>query len=73
MDCFIRDNFTCKRCSNKGGDLEVHHKKPFYKFLVEVKKYLPLLDLYQGAMLYIPLWDISNGITLCKKCHGGKK
>ena len=73
-DCFIRDKFTCQKCGDKsGGNLEVHHKKPFYKLLAEVKKYLPLFDLYQGAMLYNPLWDISNGITLCQKCHGSKK
>ncbi len=74
MDCFIRDNFTCQKCGdNSGGNLEVHHKKPLRKLLEEVKNYLPLFGLYEGAMLYNPLWDISNGITLCKKCHGSKK
>lgn len=68
-DCFIRDFFTCQKCGDKGIYLVVHHKKPFYKFLIEVKKYLPLFDLYEGAMLYNPLWDLNNGITLCKRCH----
>jgi len=69
QSCFIRDNFTCQDCRQIGGDLEVHHKKTFYKLIEEVKKYLPLLDLYEAAMLYTPLWSIDNGITCCKKCH----
>jgi len=68
--CFIRDNFTCQKCGdNSGGNLRVHHKKSFNKLLEEIKKYLPLYDLYEGAMLYTPMWNLSNGITLCKKCH----
>lgn len=70
---FLRDNFTCQICGKKGGDLEAHHKKPFYKLLEEVKKYLPLLDLYEGAMVYSPLWDLDNGETQCIKCHNKTK
>ena len=69
QDVFIRDDFTCQKCGQIGKELNVHHKKPFHKLLEEVKKYLPLLDLYAGAMIYTPLWDLDNGITLCEKCH----
>lgn len=68
-DVFIRDNFTCQKCGEKGCYLEVHHKKPFSKFINEVKKCLPLLNLQEGAMVYTPLWDTGNGVTLCKTCH----
>lgn len=77
---FIRDNFTCQKCGdNTGGNLEAHHKKSFNELLEEVKKYLPLLDLYEAAMIYAPMWNISNGKTLCEDCHkktknwGGKR
>lgn len=69
QDIFIRDNFTCQDCGQIGGVLNVHHKKPFYKFLDEIQKNLPLLDLYEAAMIYTPLWYVFNGKTLCKKCH----
>ena len=69
QNVFIRDDFTCQKCGQIGGNLEAHHKKPFHKLIEEVKKYLPLLDLYEGAMVYTPLWDIDNGITLCEECH----
>ena len=67
---FIRDDFTCQDCRDKtGGNLEAHHIKSFKELLQEVKKYLPLFNLYDGAMAYTPMWDTNNGITLCEKCH----
>lgn len=65
---FIRDNFTCK-CGQVGGALNAHHIKPFHVLIEEIKRYLPLIDLFEAAMLYVPLWNINNGITMCKTCH----
>lgn len=73
QNILIRDNFTCQRCRIKGKKIEVHHKKSFVKLIEEVKKYLPLFDLYYGAMLYNPLWDLDNGITFCIECHKRKR
>ena len=71
---FIRDSFTCRKCGDTtSGNFHAHHTKAFTKLLEEVKTHLPLFVLYDGAMLYNPLWDINNGITLCKKCHSRKK
>jgi len=69
QDIFIRDNFICQKCGQFGGELEAHHIKPFSILLDEIKRNLPLFSLYNGAMIYTPLWDINNGITLCIKCH----
>jgi 5-methylcytosine-specific restriction endonuclease McrA len=66
---FIRDDFTCQKCGARGVYLHAHHKIPFAKLTEQVRRLLPLFDLYDGAMIYKPLWDIDNGITLCKKCH----
>lgn len=30
---------------------------------------LPMLEIYDAAMLYSPLWGTNNGITLCEPCH----
>jgi len=67
---YIRDDFTCQICGEKGGRLNAHHKnKSFSELIEEVSQNLPLMDLYEGAMLYTPFWNMKNGITLCKKCH----
>ena len=70
---FLRDDFTCQKCGARGIYLEAHHKKSFKKLIYEVKKYLPLFSLFDGAMSYSPFWDIDNGITLCEKCHNKTK
>jgi 5-methylcytosine-specific restriction endonuclease McrA len=65
----IKKDFTCKTCKEKGGYLHVHHIKPFSILLEEIKQNLPLMDLYEGAMQYTPMWDVNNGEIYCKKCH----
>jgi len=73
QSCFIRDNFTCQKCGVIRGNIEVHHKKSFTKLVKEATGYMPLFSIYYACILYVPMWDINNGITLCKKCHKKKR
>ena len=70
---FIRDNYTCQKCGRKSGNgktiiLEAHHKKHFAK-IVEENNLITMSD----AIKCNELWNVSNGITLCIKCHRGGK
>jgi 5-methylcytosine-specific restriction endonuclease McrA len=68
-DVFTRDNFTCQDCGRRGGDLEAHHfLKEFAKIIEECK-----ITTFEQAMKCEELWNINNGITLCKKCHNKTK
>lgn len=63
---FLRDNFTCQKCFKRGnGDLNVHHcLKSFSKIIKENN-----ISSLEDAFLCDDLWNINNGITLCKDCH----
>ena len=64
-DVFTRDNFTCQDCGDsKGGNLESHHKKTFSSILQKYE-----ITTIEEALECEKLWDINNGITLCKECH----
>lgn len=63
-DVFTRDDFTCQECFIRGGDLEAHHIKLFSKIIKENN-----IRSLNEAELCDELWNINNGITLCKKCH----
>lgn len=47
---FARDNWTCQKCLERGGELHPHHIENFSS-----NKKLR--------------FEVSNGITFCKKCH----
>lgn len=61
---FQRDNFICTQCSQRGGKLVAHHIIRFSKIMREYH-----ITTFEEAIGCDPLWDIDNGITLCKKCH----
>lgn len=69
MEVFKRDNFKCQRCGRKGIYLNAHHIKYISEIVSEMIHAFPLLNPQHIARDYGPLWDISNGITLCTICH----
>lgn len=65
-----------KKCIVCGNSFWVHLSREknspasFCSYKIsDIKKFMPIFDLHEAAMIYKPLWDISNGITLCDKCH----
>jgi len=61
---FGRDNFTCQYCGKRGTYLHCHHKKSFSSIL----QYYEIITL-EEVLECEELWNINNGVTLCKKCH----
>ena len=62
---FQRDSYTCQHCEDKrGGNLIAHHINRFSKIMEENH-----ITTLEEAIQCEALWDVSNGITLCKKCH----
>lgn len=74
-----RDNYFCCKCGKKGknGELNVHHITPLRDFIKEIKiKYniISFADIdKENWQIYIDeivsLHKLSDGITLCPKCH----
>jgi hypothetical protein len=63
-DIFKRDNWTCQTCHTMGIYVTVHHIKGFSKLLQENN----IKDITDARNCPV-LWDLTNGITLCEKCH----
>ena len=61
---FERDNYTCRNCDRRGGNLEVHHLKPFLKIITEYN-----IENIESAYGCEALWNVNNGITFCQNCH----
>ena len=61
---FERDNWTCQTCETRGVYLEAHHIKPLCKIIDECN-----IKNSEDAKHCEILWDINNGVTLCKECH----
>jgi 5-methylcytosine-specific restriction endonuclease McrA len=71
---FERDKYCCRDCGMKKRNLEVHHIKFFKTLKVQYK-----IKTLEDAKNCKELWNINNGLTLCRQCHlktwnhGGRK
>ena len=63
-EVFERDNWTCQDCKKIKKKIHPHHRRPFSLILRENK-----IKTITDALDCNILWDIENGITLCKDCH----
>lgn len=63
-DIFTRDDFICQECGDRGGKLNAHHIDLFSDIIK--RNNIKTLD---EALLCDELWNLNNGITLCKHCH----
>lgn len=62
-----RDNWTCRLCNKRGGDLEVdHYPKLFSEIMVSITS-------FREAIASHELWNTENGRTLCKLCHNSTR
>lgn len=62
--CLTRDLFRCQYCGTNTNKLNVHHIKPF-SVMIEQNK----ITSVDEALACKELWNIKNGLTLCKKHH----
>lgn len=63
-DILTKDDFTCQKCEKRGGRIEIHHSKSFVQILKENK----VKNIFEAENCE-ELWNINNGISLCKNCH----
>lgn len=62
---FVRDKYICVLCGKQFVYVEADHYP--IPLSVLLKKYE--INTLEKAILCKPLWDVSNGRTLCKVCH----
>ncbi|GAG25756.1 unnamed protein product, partial [marine sediment metagenome] len=61
---FKKDNYTCQCCKKRGFKINAHHIRSFSQ-LVKIFK----IKTSKEGRECRELWDIENGIILCKNCH----
>lgn len=61
---YSRDKYTCQVCFDNKNRLEAHHIK-HVSFIIKEYNIKTVHDVLNCKILF----DISNGVTLCKKCH----
>lgn len=66
---YARDFYKCVKCSSK-TKIEVHHIKPMYVIVNEIKNNFKTEDETYSHLINMPInIELDNGITLCRECH----
>lgn len=71
-DVFKRDGWSCQTCGLRGhgNDIHAHHIISMLEILKKINiKDISSEDKYTLAMSLPEMFDVSNGVTLCKDCH----
>lgn len=63
-DVFTRDDYICQGCEIRGCYLEAHHKESFSVIFQKNN-----IRTFEEALNCEELWNINNGVTLCRECH----
>lgn len=66
---FQRDDWTCKLCLKRGGNLEADHHPVLFHKIIKGNK----ITSYEEAQKCELLWSLDNGRTLCIECHNKTK
>lgn len=64
---YVRDDYTCQVCNEKGGVLNADHIRLFHHILADNN-----IKSIAEARACSELWNVDNGQTLCKSCHNEK-
>ena len=67
-----KEDYTCEVCGKRGGDLEVHHIKPFIVIMNEFFENVydgNINNIYEQLIKYPDFMDESNLVVLCHDCH----
>jgi hypothetical protein len=64
-DAVLKRDVVCGDCGSD-QNLDVHHVKPFIQIIRD-----NFIQNMEEANKCSELWDVDNGVVLCRKCHEG--
>jgi hypothetical protein len=68
---YSKDKGICQICGKKcRKNITAHHIKRFKSLVSAAILEFPIVDKLLACEIYKPLWEVSNGVTLCRECHG---